>query len=172
MPAITRDSLMSLEAYAKVQSYDRMAASARKAQDIIDSLSDLLEGFLDRVRQTGDPLAFAPGPEVAGEALLPAAAAGNLPGAMRFGGDSGVSNRYLDVLWNNYAPRIGFAYQAMANHKHNDPTAAMPMFRLMTWLDPTFVPGWTTGANILHLTGPLTEGAEALEQSAHTPSLQ
>lgn len=39
-------------------------------------------------------------------------AAGNLPGAMRFGGDSGVSNRYLDVLWNNYAPRIGFAYRA------------------------------------------------------------
>ncbi len=38
-------------------------------------------------------------------------AAGNLPGAMRFGGQNGVGNRYLDVLWKNFAPRVGFAYR-------------------------------------------------------------
>jgi hypothetical protein len=38
-------------------------------------------------------------------------AAGNLPGALRFGGQDNVSNRYLNVLWNNYAPRVGFAYR-------------------------------------------------------------
>ena len=37
--------------------------------------------------------------------------AGNLPGAMRFGGQNGVGNRYLDVLWKNFAPRVGFAYR-------------------------------------------------------------
>ncbi len=39
------------------------------------------------------------------------AAAGNLPGAMHFGGSPGNGNRYLDVLWNNYAPRFGAAYR-------------------------------------------------------------
>ncbi|MBL8241189.1 MAG: TonB-dependent receptor [Bryobacterales bacterium] len=41
----------------------------------------------------------------------PNSAAGNLPGAMRFGGQDGVSNRYLNVLWKNFAPRVGFAYR-------------------------------------------------------------
>ncbi len=41
----------------------------------------------------------------------PNSAAGNIPGAMRFGGQDGVSNRYLNVLWDNYAPRIGIAYR-------------------------------------------------------------
>jgi hypothetical protein len=41
----------------------------------------------------------------------PNSAAGNLPGAMRFGGQDGVSNRYLNVLWKNFAPRIGVAYR-------------------------------------------------------------
>lgn len=38
------------------------------------------------------------------------------------------------------------AYKDMRNHGHNDPKDALPLFRLMTWLDPQFVPGWTTGA--------------------------
>lgn len=42
-------------------------------------------------------------------------AAGNLPGAMRFGGQDGVSNRYLNVLWKNFAPRIGVAYRLSTN---------------------------------------------------------
>ena len=41
----------------------------------------------------------------------PNSAAGNIPGAMRFGGQDGVSNRYLNVLWNNFAPRVGIAYR-------------------------------------------------------------
>jgi hypothetical protein len=41
----------------------------------------------------------------------PNSAAGNLPGAMRFGGQQGVGNRFLNILWNNYAPRAGFAYR-------------------------------------------------------------
>ena len=42
---------------------------------------------------------------------MPNTAAGNLPGALRFGGQDGVSNRYLNVLWKNYAPRVGVAYR-------------------------------------------------------------
>lgn len=41
------------------------------------------------------------------------------------------------------------AYRDMAGHAHNDPSATLPLFRLMTVLDPQFVPGWTTGAAIL-----------------------
>lgn len=37
--------------------------------------------------------------------------AGNLPGAMHFGGSPGNGNRYLDVVWGNYAPRAGVAYR-------------------------------------------------------------
>lgn len=42
---------------------------------------------------------------------MPNTAAGNLPGAMHYGGSPGNGNRYLDVLWNNYAPRVGVAYR-------------------------------------------------------------
>jgi len=41
------------------------------------------------------------------------------------------------------------AYKDMHNHKHNNPKLAMPLFRLMTWIDPQFIPGWTTGAAVL-----------------------
>lgn len=37
--------------------------------------------------------------------------AGNLPGAMHFGGSPGNGNRFLDPMWGNYAPRIGVAYR-------------------------------------------------------------
>ena len=42
---------------------------------------------------------------------VPNAGAGNRPGAMLFGNQNGVSNRYLNVLWNNNAPRLGLAYR-------------------------------------------------------------
>jgi hypothetical protein len=42
----------------------------------------------------------------------PNAAAGNLPGAIHYGGSPGNGNRYLNVLWNNFAPRFGLAYRA------------------------------------------------------------
>lgn len=35
------------------------------------------------------------------------------------------------------------------NHRQNDPRQSMPLFRLMTWLDPQFVEGWTTGASVI-----------------------
>lgn len=41
------------------------------------------------------------------------------------------------------------AYKDMHNHMHNDPTTALPLFRLMTWIDPTFIPGWVTGASVI-----------------------
>lgn len=40
-------------------------------------------------------------------------------------------------------------WKDMRGHSHNDPRAALPLYRLMTWLDPSFVPGWTVGASIL-----------------------
>lgn len=39
------------------------------------------------------------------------AGASNLPGSMVYGGTPGNGNRYLDVLWWNPAPRVGFAYR-------------------------------------------------------------
>ena len=45
--------------------------------------------------------------------------------------------------------RATAAYRDMKGHKHNDPTTTLPLFRLMTLLDPQFVPGWTMGAAIL-----------------------
>jgi len=41
------------------------------------------------------------------------------------------------------------SYKDMHNHTHNDPVVAMPLYRLMTWLDPQFVQGWTIGGMIL-----------------------
>ncbi len=40
-------------------------------------------------------------------------------------------------------------YKDMHGHVHNDPKVALPLFRLMTWLDPQFIPGWTTGSTIM-----------------------
>jgi hypothetical protein len=37
-------------------------------------------------------------------------------------------------------------YMDMREHDHRDPSAALPLFRLMTWIDPGFIPAWTTGA--------------------------
>lgn len=41
------------------------------------------------------------------------------------------------------------AYKDMRGHGHNDPQQALPLFRLMTWLDPSFIPGWVVGANVI-----------------------
>jgi hypothetical protein len=45
--------------------------------------------------------------------------------------------------------RATSAYSDMRGHKHNDPMQALPLFRLMTWLDPKFVTGWTVGGAVL-----------------------
>ena len=41
------------------------------------------------------------------------------------------------------------AYKDMNGHLHNPPETAMPLFRLMTAIDPQFLPGWTMGSMIL-----------------------
>jgi hypothetical protein len=41
------------------------------------------------------------------------------------------------------------SYRDMHHHKHNEPQQALPLFRLMTWLDPQFIQGWTTGAMVM-----------------------
>jgi len=45
--------------------------------------------------------------------------------------------------------RATSAYKDMHDHSHNDPRAALPLYRLMTWFDPTFIQGWVTGAGVL-----------------------
>ena len=47
-----------METYAQMQALDRVAAASLKAQAMIEGLSDLLNGFLQRTRETGDPLSF------------------------------------------------------------------------------------------------------------------
>jgi hypothetical protein len=44
------------------------------------------------------------------------------------------------------AERAVASYKDMKGHGHNSPTSTLPLFRLMTWLDPQFTPGWSTGA--------------------------
>jgi tetratricopeptide (TPR) repeat protein len=40
-------------------------------------------------------------------------------------------------------------YMDMRHHHHRDPGETAALFRLMTWTNPHFVPGWVVGANIL-----------------------
>jgi hypothetical protein len=45
--------------------------------------------------------------------------------------------------------RITKAYKDMKGHAHNDPETALPLFRLMTAIDPQFIPGWITGGMVI-----------------------
>ena len=49
-----------IETYVQMQAYDRLRHSTKKAQAMIEALDALLCGILQRVRETGDPLAFKP----------------------------------------------------------------------------------------------------------------
>ena len=40
-------------------------------------------------------------------------------------------------------------YMDMEGHKHRDPKEALPLFRLMTWSNPHFIPGYVTGAMLI-----------------------
>ncbi len=40
-------------------------------------------------------------------------------------------------------------YQDMSAHTHRDPKEALPLFRLMTWSNPNFIPGYTLGAMMI-----------------------
>lgn len=41
------------------------------------------------------------------------------------------------------------AHKDMRGHGHNDPQAALPLFRLMTTVDPQFIPGWVIGGMVI-----------------------
>jgi tetratricopeptide (TPR) repeat protein len=41
------------------------------------------------------------------------------------------------------------SYKPMEGHHHESPAKALPLFSLMTWADPQFVEGWTSGAQII-----------------------
>lgn len=45
--------------------------------------------------------------------------------------------------------RLTTSYKPMSQHQHNQPDSALPLFRLMTWLDPKFIRGWTVGASVI-----------------------
>lgn len=45
--------------------------------------------------------------------------------------------------------RATSSYRDMRGHQHNDLETCMPLFRLMTWVDPSFIAGWTYGAMVL-----------------------
>ena len=49
-----------IETYVQMQAHERIAATTQKAQEMIDALDGLLNGFLQRTRDTGDPLSFQP----------------------------------------------------------------------------------------------------------------
>lgn len=40
-------------------------------------------------------------------------------------------------------------FMDMRSHTHRDPGETAALFRLMTWADPRFIPGWVVGANVL-----------------------
>ncbi len=45
--------------------------------------------------------------------------------------------------------RASSSWKDMHAHTHNNPEQALPLYRLMTWIDPHFVAAYTTGAAIL-----------------------
>ena len=49
-----------IETHAEMRALDKVASSSRKAQDLIGALESMLEGFLRRAQETGDPLCFKP----------------------------------------------------------------------------------------------------------------
>jgi len=59
---LTNLSLMIelIETQAQMRALDKVATTSKKAQDLIRELECLLEGFLRRAQETGDPLAFKP----------------------------------------------------------------------------------------------------------------
>jgi len=59
---LTNLSLMIelIETQAQMRALDRVEATSKKAQDLIAELERLLESFLRRAQETGDPLSFKP----------------------------------------------------------------------------------------------------------------
>ena len=59
---LTNFSLMIelLETQARMHALDKVAVTSKKAQELIGELECLMEGFLRRAQETGDPLSFKP----------------------------------------------------------------------------------------------------------------
>lgn len=51
--------------------------------------------------------------------------------------------------WFGDLDRATAPYKTMKNHSHNNPEQAIPLFRLMTWIDPNFIEGWTVGSTVI-----------------------
>ncbi len=41
------------------------------------------------------------------------------------------------------------SYKDMSEHHHQSPTQTLPLFQLMTWIDPQFIDAWTSAAQII-----------------------
>lgn len=51
--------------------------------------------------------------------------------------------------WFGDVEREVTTYRDMKGHEHQSPKQTLPLFRLMTWVDPQFIPGWVTGATVI-----------------------
>ncbi|MBI5707912.1 MAG: hypothetical protein HZC36_13085 [Armatimonadetes bacterium] len=45
--------------------------------------------------------------------------------------------------------RATTAFEDMSSHHHNDPKTTLPLFRLLTLIDPQFTPAWVVGGSIM-----------------------
>jgi tetratricopeptide (TPR) repeat protein len=50
-------------------------------------------------------------------------------------------------------------YEDMSNHSHKDPKEALPLFRLMTWSNPHFIPGYIVGSALIAMDRTKTQEA-------------
>lgn len=51
--------------------------------------------------------------------------------------------------WLGDLERATTTYRDMSNHRHNQPFDTMPLYRLINWCDPDFIPAWLSGAMAL-----------------------
>jgi hypothetical protein len=74
------------------------------------------------------------------------------------GGSHVCSEGATTVVPNREADRRGILgdlerqvkpYMDIRSHKHRDPSDTAALFRLMTWANPRFIPGWVVGADVL-----------------------
>lgn len=59
-------------------------------------------------------------------------------------------------LWGDIEGNVKPFYD-LRSHKHRDPSECLPLYRFMTWADPTFVQGYMVGAQVING----AEGADA-----------
>jgi hypothetical protein len=98
---------------------------------------------------------------------------GNADKVSGAGGDRGHTNEttVIPSQERDWRGRFGdferqvHPYKDMRNHQVEDPRQALPLFRLMTWSNPHFIPAYVAGASLLaHQPGKLEEGLEFLRE--------